>query len=283
MIDIAAGANHVIALNSVGNIFSWGTGEQFQLGRRVSPRIPATALTPSGVNFLSRRAKKSSRESSPESRKAPKTNSTLSPSKAVFNPTSLAENKFSDVYAGDHHSFAITTAGVVYAFGLNNYHQLGGGESEHVIEPVYVEELSYPIGKSKDRVSYIAGAEHHTLVCTEQGKVFVFGRSDSKQLGLGRPQDTQVGAYEATPTLLSSLGNIHLVAAGGQWSAAVSKSGELYTWGYGDAGQLATGEDHDEETPFQVKLNTRKVLSIGCGGQHLVLLLSDRAAKPPSQ
>lgn len=39
VIDIAAGANHSLALTSRGRVYAWGYGAQGQLARRISPRF----------------------------------------------------------------------------------------------------------------------------------------------------------------------------------------------------------------------------------------------------
>ena len=59
---------------------------------------------------------------------------------------------------------------------------------------------------------------------------------------------------------------------------AVTTSGTLYSWGYGDLGQLGTGEEQDENAPVEVSsrskhLKGRQVMQVGAGGQHTVVLV----------
>jgi regulator of chromosome condensation len=44
--SIAAGGNHIQALDKKGNVFIWGTGGQFQLGREVMEKYQINALQP---------------------------------------------------------------------------------------------------------------------------------------------------------------------------------------------------------------------------------------------
>lgn len=50
--SIAAGSNHVVAISTAGKIYTWGVGEQNQLGRKIIGRNPLeSALTPRAINF----------------------------------------------------------------------------------------------------------------------------------------------------------------------------------------------------------------------------------------
>ena len=111
-------------------------------------------------------------------------------------PDPLHLRKVIAVGSGAYHSFAIDAEGEVYAWGLNQYGQLGlepevdasGEESRIVWTPAHIPELS-PSELSKDgwkdsRVVRISGGEHHTVFLLSDGRVFAAGRIDSSQLGL---------------------------------------------------------------------------------------------------
>ena len=99
------GTDHVVALLRSGALLSWGTGEQGQLGR-IGARLPERGLkemllTPAEVT-LKRAAK------------------------------AAAADPITDIAAGNYSSFALTKSGRVWAWGLNNYGQLGQeGEVRH--------------------------------------------------------------------------------------------------------------------------------------------------------
>jgi alpha-tubulin suppressor-like RCC1 family protein len=67
------------------------------------------------------------------------------------------------------------------------------------------------------------------------------------------------------------------VTSGGSCSFAVTKSGKLYCWGFGENGQLATGQDQDDViTPTLAGgkhlEDGARVLQVSAGGQHTVIL-----------
>jgi regulator of chromosome condensation len=145
---MSGGSSHVLALTQDGAVFAWGSGEQNELGRRLLTRRSGRhdTLTPHRVAF---------------------------PSRAVIR----------DIFAGSHHSFAIDTRNRVWAFGLNNFGQCGIATNETtgfttVISPTEVKALQ------QFKIRHIAGGLHHSVACTEDGTVLVWGRCDDGQMGL---------------------------------------------------------------------------------------------------
>lgn len=117
----------------------------------------------------------------------------------------------------------------------------------------------------------IACGSAHSLAVTREGAVYTWGRGGDGQLGHGDKADQDV------PTYVEALAGIHivLVAAGGQCSAAVSVTGELYTWGdnrFAQCGQTHVGPAPQQiVTPIRVdylREHGLRVLSVASGGQH---------------
>lgn len=78
------------------------------------------------------------------------------------------------------------------------------------------------------------GAEHVLLLC-EAGQVFSWGGGRHGQLGHGTLE------AELEPRLLEALQGLRMaeVAAGGWHSVCLSETGDIYIWGWNEAGQLA--------------------------------------------
>ena len=56
------------------------------------------------------------------------------------------------------------------------------------------------------------------------------------------------------------------IACGGSYSAAITSSGELYTWGRGSYGRLGHGNSEDQNTPLIVSsLKSERVIDVACG------------------
>lgn len=124
---------------------AWGCGQQNQLGRRIIERNKLSSLIPQSMG--------------------------------------LPKNKVDRIACGSYHSFALGKDGSVWAWGLNNFAEtgieMGAGEDDAVVlRPTIVESL-------KDyKVKHIAGGEHHSLACTEDGKLLTWGRLDGHQVGI---------------------------------------------------------------------------------------------------
>ena len=152
-------------------------------------------------------------------------------------------------FGGAYHTLLLTESANVYACGLNNMGQLGVGvfdeekkcmAPDHTAEPLLVEGLE---GKG---VTALAGGEHHSVALTESGDVYAFGRGDNNQLGFADGTDQQL-----TPRLVRALAGVPIrkVAVQSNSNVAVARTGDLYSWGFGEMGQLCNGKAGDERTP----------------------------------
>ena len=261
--SVAAGANHLVACTTHGNIYTFGAGEQGQLGRKVLERRKIHGTRPEKISLATR------------------------------------SRKGVDVAAGSFHSFAIDNHGDVWAWGLNNWGQTGTGwSSPHntvIFRPQKVEALSAE-SLGHDRVVQVVGGEHHSLFLTKEGKVYACGRMDGGQLGLEDDNPAIVewkleyerNFEEAPPSFLPEPtlvtfpdmdDPITQISCGIRNSAAVTRSGALYCWGQGMQGELGCGDEEEVRMPQVV---VRKeggswfARAVSCGGQHTIALLSKK-------
>ncbi|KAI9302721.1 regulator of chromosome condensation 1/beta-lactamase-inhibitor protein II [Cunninghamella echinulata] len=105
---------------------------------------------------------------------------------------------------------------------------------------------------------------------SEAGEVLVFGSGDTGQLGLG---DSMLTRKRPMPLKVLDDKNIVDVACGGMHSIAITKEGELYSWGCND--QRALGRSGEEYEPGLVEnLNGIKIVKVVCGDS-ISMALSD--------
>ncbi|KAI9332723.1 regulator of chromosome condensation 1/beta-lactamase-inhibitor protein II [Zopfochytrium polystomum] len=233
--QIAAGGNHVLAMTADGKIFTWGVGESGQLCRRILPRSEReSSLIPRNITFQVPRG-------------------------------TASGGGFERAWCGGDSTWVLLKSGAIFGAGLNNHGQLGVGDHKDGEIPRLLK-LDGPEG-----VQEISASSHHSILLDKSGKVFVFGRNDDGQLGLGD------GERRESPTLLPSPTGVTQVAANSSFTVALtdpSEGNNMYVWGFGEMGQLAVGNDTEVElVPRQVELKGRKVLRIGAGSQHTVMLL----------
>ncbi|XP_041319144.1 regulator of chromosome condensation isoform X2 [Pyrgilauda ruficollis] len=245
VVKIVSGNDHLVMLTVDGDLFTCGCGEQGQLGR-----VPALFASRGGRRGLQRML-------------VPQ----LVP---VRGKGRRSKMRFQDAFCGAYFTFAVTREGHIYGFGLSNYHQLGTQDTEPCFSP---QNLTCFKNSTKSWVGF-SGGQHHTVCVDSEGKAYSLGRAEYGRLGLG------TGAEEkSTPTVIPELPSIISVACGASVGYAVSSDGRAFAWGMGTNYQLGTGEEDDVWSPVEMtgkQLENRRVLAVSSGGQHTVLLVSDK-------
>jgi alpha-tubulin suppressor-like RCC1 family protein len=145
--------------------------------------------------------------------------------------------------AGDRHSLALKTDGTVWAWGSNEFGQLGDGTPTSSDTPINVSSLS--------GIQAIAAGDDHSLALQTDGTVWIWGHNDFGQLG-----DGTSGTDRKTPVKVSNLSGVKAIAAGGKHSLALKTDGTVWTWGYNYYGQLGDGTTTNSSTPVQVSGET---------------------------
>ncbi|RBP99879.1 hypothetical protein CRD59_02275, partial [Bifidobacterium xylocopae] len=169
------------------------------------------------------------------------------------------------VAAGYYHSLALGDDGKVYAAGWNGYGQIGNGSSnsgQYVIKPVAIDP---PAGK---RFVDIGAGRFHSVALTDDGKAWAWGSNGSGRLGTTSSDTT-------TPQPVSMPKGVQFaqITAGDAYSAAVSTSGDVYTWGDNEQGQLGFGNNANKSAPSKVGLPAgTRVQRIATGNGHMLAL-----------
>ncbi|KAJ3531511.1 hypothetical protein NM688_g7565 [Phlebia brevispora] len=238
--SVVAGNNHLVVLTTHGNVYTWGAGEQGQLGRKVLERRKIHGTTPEKIVLGNRTHK------------------------AVV------------IGAGNYTSFAVDEHGDVWGWGLNNMGQTGTGFSNassdsEVGLPKKVLGLSKSELSGHEKVVEIAGGEHHTIFLTSAGRVYACGRSNGGQLGLpdDHPafKDREVPDMVAQPTLVPFPDDddpvVH-ISAGIHNNLAITRDGALYTWGTGPQSELGAGPESQVDQPKMDRQEGGRFLGLRC-------------------
>lgn len=247
IVDIASGSNHALALDSKGVVYTWGSGQQMQLGYRMMERMRHDSLTPA---LLRSRGK-----------------------------------NIRYIACGADHSFAIDSKEQVWSWGVNSFGGTGiignaGEDNAVIISPTVVDALKFDDG---DVVTHIAGGTHHSLCATENGKCLVWGRFDGSQTGIDVstvPEDHIVRDARGSarillrPTQVPGVKDCVFVAAGTDHSLAITEHGKGYSWGFSANYQTGQGttDDVTVATVFDNTATREKTLDwAGAGGQYSIL------------
>jgi hypothetical protein len=150
-----------------------------------------------------------------------------------------SENSWSALAAGGAHTLALKTDGSLWAWGYNEYGQLGDGTTVNKNTPVQV-------GTANDWVAVAAGG-NHTIALKQDGSLWAWGRNGYGQLGDGTT------ANKPSPMRVGTADDWALAAAGGSHTLAVKTDGSLWAWGANDARQLGHGSSEAiNPTPLRI-------------------------------
>jgi alpha-tubulin suppressor-like RCC1 family protein len=204
--DVAtnAGLNNffTVAIKTDGTLWSWGRNGYGQLGRSL-----ATNTTP------------------------------------VSSPVQIGtDTNWSSVNVGRTFVHAIKTDGTLWAWGRNNYRQLG------IVPITTINSPTQTITTSDWSVA--SGGMDFTLAVKTGGSLWSWGRNSEGQLGIGDTTNrfgaTQVGSLTNWSKVTASNGY------GRQCSGSIKTDGTLWTWGNNYFYNLGLGNRTNRSSPVQV-------------------------------
>jgi alpha-tubulin suppressor-like RCC1 family protein len=135
------------------------------------------------------------------------------------------------VASGGDTAYALTSAGVVYAWGSNSNDALGNGSTTPTQSSTPAKvQFSTPV-----TVKAIA-AGSDTGYAVAGGNVYAWGDNSRGQLGNGSPPQASDTAVEA------SLSGTVTAVAGGANDGYALIGGQVFAWGSNSSGQLGTGQ-----------------------------------------
>jgi alpha-tubulin suppressor-like RCC1 family protein len=158
-------------------------------------------------------------------------------------------------------TLALKTDGSLWAWGYNQYGQLGLGDTVSRSAPVQV-------GSDTDWTTVMGGGQHHTLALKTDGSLWAWGGNGDGQLGLGDTIDRYA------PEQVGSDTDWIVLDAGFGHSLALKTDGSLWTWGGNSAGELGLGDTLRRIIPVQVGVDT-DWRSVRAGGSHSLAVKAD--------
>lgn len=279
VVRVAAGGAHSVAVTETGQLFSWGQGNEGQLGYEVRTSTHCQ-LTPRQVMGLND-------ELADEVACGGEFTAVLTVSGRVLTfgcgrwgalgqgalgsssrpmPILGAEGKrFLHISAGRSHCLAITQEGGVFEWGTQYY---ALNNKQDIIRTA--QNVALPVSA----VSIACGDNHSVVLCCEDAEsylVFTWGCNDHGQLGYFYSDEDNT--HRVPRRVEGILGVPVTVAAGKAYTAVLMLSGEIYGWGSNSAGQFGSQPFLEAPTPVVVAPSSeQKVASLAAGPDHLLLL-----------
>ena len=167
-----------------------------------------------------------------------------------------SSQKIVDISCGYDHTLALSESGKLYAWGYNNYGQLGLGDVIDIFEPMTIEMPGNIF------IKQISCGRAHSLLLSTDGHIYSFGLNSHGQLGDGST------SKKMSPILIESDIKFTEIFAFEDISMALSEDNKVYVCGrLRDETQLTlmdTNLDSFQEAinTFSRKVFTYKPLSI---------------------
>jgi len=169
---------------------------------------------------------------------------------------------WSQVSAGNYHSLGLTTTGIAYGWGQNNYGKLGDGITTNTSSPVTV------VGGITNWSQVSAGGQH-SLGLTSTGIAYAWGYGGSGRLG-----DGTITSKRSPVTVVGGITNWSQVSAGGYHSLGLTSTGIAYGWGLNSLGRLGDGTTINKSSPVTVVGGITDWSQLSAGQTHSLGLTS---------
>lgn len=253
--DFSCGSTHVIATDREGKIWVWGSNNYGQLGLGHANTVlaPTELSRPSGMSevialeasiyscyAVDATGKVWSWGYNSNGRLGDGTITSRSTPVAVSLTTGMPTIR--SISSTDGHVLALGADGTLWAWGYNGFGQLGNGNSSSSYVPVFVSS-GFSLGTK------IAAGAYHSMLISQTGQVWTWGRNGNGQLGNG----TITNSY--TPVLCSAVtdwNSLIFISAGKNHSLALKSDGSLWSWGYNTYGQLGHGNTSSLMVPTKL-------------------------------
>lgn len=150
------------------------------------------------------------------------------------------EQEVRQVSCGGQHTVALTTDGLLFATGKGDFGRLGRGDTSDEIdfqEIDYFEHASDSILRPDEqpKIIKIDSGNNFSAVMSEQGELWLWGRNDYGQLGLGDEAMGDMYSAERFPRIVRSLAadghKIIDFACGEHHIVALTADGVIFEWG----------------------------------------------------
>ena len=263
-----------VAVNSAGQVFAWGEGEQGEMGNGAfkSHLRPVRVRLPPGVKVTSARGGYQFAVALTTTGKVltwgDGSSGQLGNGHNVNRDAPVWVKlprgvRITAVSACGDCAIALTSTGRVLAWGDGKLGQLGDGKKISTATPVWVKLPRHT------KVTAIAAGAHHLLAVTSTGGLLAWGNDSSGELGIGargiRLTAVRVRLPRGVKVVSASAGLFH--------SLALTTTGRVLAWGGNGDGQLGDGSTMGSGVPVSVHLpKLAHIVAVAAGRYHSLAL-----------
>ena len=156
----------------------------------------------------------------------------------------LKEHRIRDIACGESHCVAIDLEGQLFAWGSDEWSQVGAGAKGSDQQVAHVPLLVGPSQSPPIRFVAVACGAQFSVALDRSGAIWTWGNGEGGVLGLGMDglQGRTVPARLEGLKASRSSSAATFVGCGSYHALALIGDGELYSWGRAEGGQLGIAE-----------------------------------------
>jgi alpha-tubulin suppressor-like RCC1 family protein len=170
------------------------------------------------------------------------------------------------VSAGNSHSLGVRSNGTAWAWGYNNFGNLGDNTITNRSSPVSV------VGGFTDWCQ-VSGGGNQSLGVRTNGTIWAWGRNDSGNLG-----DNTTTSRSSPVSVVGGFTDWCRVSGGGTHSLGLRTNGTLWAWGYNGQGRLGDNTTTSRTSPVSVVGGFTDWCQVSGGGCHSLGLRTNGTA-----
>ena len=277
--QIACGEHHVVIIDELGSVYTWGFSDEGQLGHGA----PVESFGPMQVKAF---------EGNVVTQVSCGTTSTIAitekgeaflwghPMYSFAQPTwypkplDLGNHRIKQVSCGAYHFAMCTRDGKVLTCGGGKFGSLGHGSLDNCLKPRVVEALETAV------THQISCGIWHTAAVVKKdtagaeddlGEVYTWGDNSVGQLGYKDPK------LISWPLYVENLKGVDIasVACGRHHTLALTSDGQLYSWGsnkFGQLGRRILNDGQEHFCPALLDFSGYAVTEIAAGMDHNLVI-----------
>ncbi|KAL3845972.1 hypothetical protein ACJIZ3_003375 [Penstemon smallii] len=199
------------------------------------------------------------------------------PRKDAFLPKVLESASVLDpqnIACGSRHAVLVTSQGRIFSWGDGSGGKLGHGLEADISNPKLIDTINGQI------VVSIGCGEYHTCAVTLTGDLYTWGDGIHNIGLLGHGNEL---SYWTPQKVRGQMEGIHVTSIScGPWhSAAITSTGQLFTFGDGTFGALGHGDRSCTSVPREVEtLKGQKAVRVSCGFWHTAAVVEIPSESP---
>ncbi|XP_042475047.1 PH, RCC1 and FYVE domains-containing protein 1-like isoform X2 [Macadamia integrifolia] len=188
---------------------------------------------------------------------------------ALF-PKALESSMVLDVHniaCGGRHAVLVTKQGEIFSWGEESGGRLGHGVEADVSLPKLIDTLS---GMN---IEVVTCGEYHTCAVTLSGDLYSWGDGSHNSGLLGHGSEASHWIPKKVSGQMEGR-HVSSVSCGAWHTAAVTSSGQLFTFGDGTFGALGHGDHSSVSIPREVEtLRGLRTMGVACGVWHTAVVV----------